>query len=202
MMDFLQDIYLPQKDTPMNSPIKLRTCALAILATLLASSFALAQLTQDQQAEMLLNAARKAYNDKNYAFATQKFREYLGKFGNHKEVPSARYGLALTLIEGPEKKFDEARDIMQSLANAKDFADRNLAAYYAGVAHRGLGLQDLAKADAQPNDAARLRDSAKQHFTNSIPHFTTAVTGFLAKVDNPLDGDKLTLDAEWVARAR
>src|SRR5262249_12365101 len=161
-----------------------------------------AQLTQDQQAEMLLNAARKAYNDKNYAFATQKFREYLGKFGNHKEVPSARYGLALTLIEGPEKKYDEARDIMQALANTKDFADRNLAAYYAGVAHRGLGLQDLAKADAQPNDAARLRDSAKQHFTNSISHFTTAVTGFLAKVDNPLDGDKLTLDAEWVARAR
>jgi TolA-binding protein len=197
---------LPEKDIPMKLPIPLRIRSIAILAGLFASLFtasvAVAQLTPDQQAEMLLNSARKAYNEKNYAFATAKFREYLGKFGNHKEVASGRYGLALTLIEGPEKKYDEARDILQGLAAIKDFTDRPLAIYYAGVAHRGLGMQELAKADAQPNNAVQLRASAQAHFGNSIPLFTTAMAAFLAKVEKPLEKDKVTLEAEWVARAR
>src|SRR5437879_4742036 len=81
-----------------------------------------AQGTPEQQAELLLNSARKAHNDKNYAFATTKFREFLAKFGNHKDAPAARYGLALTLIDGPEKKYDEARELFQALATSKDFA--------------------------------------------------------------------------------
>lgn len=195
-----------RKLTPMNSPNRLRHHSALILAGLLAwicgAAPAVAQITQDQQAEMLLNSARKAYNEKNYAFATTKFREYLGKFGNHKDVPAARYGLALALIEGPEKKYDEARDLLTPLAGAKDFADRNLATYYAGVAHRGLGLQELAKADAQPNDAAKYRTSAQAHFGNALPLYTTAIAAFLAKVETPLEKDKVTLEAEWVARAR
>jgi TolA-binding protein len=185
--------------------MKLRTHVLAILAALFLASTALGQGTPDQQAEILLNAARKAYNEKNYAFAQQKFREYLTKFGNHKEVQAGRYGLALTLIEGPEKKYDEARDLLQTLAANKDFPDRIFATYYAGVAHRGLGLMELAKADAQPNnpaEAARLQTIAQQHFGNAIPQFTTAIAAFLAKVENPVEKDSLTIEAEWVARAR
>src|SRR5207253_3667348 len=115
-----------RKTTPMMSHIKLRNHTLplltGVLASLLLASTAFAQMTPDQQAEMLINSGRKAYNDKNYAFATQKFREYLGKFGDKKDAPSARYGLALTLIEGPEQKFDEARDLLQALAGNKDFS--------------------------------------------------------------------------------
>jgi TolA-binding protein len=182
--------------------IPVRKYAAALVLCVLAASPALAQLTQDQQAEMLLNSARKAYNERNYGFATMKFREFLGKFGNHKDAPSARYGLALAVMEGPEKKYDEARDLLQPLAASKEFPDRALAAYYAGLAHRGLGLQDLAKADAAPNEAAKYRASATQHFNYAIPLLTTAITGFLAKVETPLDNDKVTLEAEWVARAR
>ena len=58
-----------------------------------------AQLTPEQMADMILTSARKAYNEKNYPFAAQRFREFVGKFGNHKEVASARYGLALLLAE-------------------------------------------------------------------------------------------------------
>lgn len=180
-------------------------CALvlaALFVLLALATPAQAQLTQDQQAEMLLNSARKGYNEKNYAFATLKFREFLGKFGGHKDLPAARYGLALTLIDGPEKKYDEARDILQNLAADKGFADRTFAIYYSGIALRGLGLMDLAKAETQPNEAARFRDSALGHFGNAVPLFTSAITAFLTKLENPADGDKLTLDAEWIARAR
>ena len=124
--------------------------ALALFAALLIASALPAQLTQDQQADMLLNSARKAYNEKNYAFAQTKFREFLTKFGGHKDAAAARYGLGLTLLDGAEKKYDEARDIMTSLAATKDFADRQLATYYAGVAVRGLGLQSLAQAETAP----------------------------------------------------
>ena len=49
-----------------------------------------AQTPADQAAEQLLNNARRAYNEKNYPFAADRFREFLTKFGKHKEVPSAR----------------------------------------------------------------------------------------------------------------
>src|SRR5260370_36511920 len=57
------------------------------------------QLTPDQQADMLLSSARRAYNEKNYTFASTRFREFLGKFGNHKEANAARSGLSLALME-------------------------------------------------------------------------------------------------------
>src|SRR5262245_47994771 len=116
------------------------------LAICLGAPTVQAQVTPEQMAEMLLNSARKAHNDKNYPFAQAKFREFLTKFPGHKEAADARYGLALTLIEGPEKKFEEARDLLQPLAAAKEFPDRAFATYYAGVAQRGIGLQELALA--------------------------------------------------------
>jgi cellulose synthase operon protein C len=163
---------------------------------------AAAQITPDQQADMILNTARKAYNDKNHFFAAIKFREFISKFGNHKDAPAARYGLALVLIEGEEKKYDEARDLLQPLAASKNFADRTLATYFAGVANRGIGLNDLALADARPAEAAKYRASAQARFNDALPQFSSAVTAFIANVKATTDKDKLTIEAEWVARAR
>src|SRR5260370_39646801 len=73
----------------------------ALAALLLWAGPAAAQVTPDQQAEMLLTAARRAYNEKNYPFAIERFREFQAKFGNHKEANAARYGLALALLERP-----------------------------------------------------------------------------------------------------
>ena len=167
-----------------------------LAALLVVHGFALAQITPEQQAEMTLNSARKAYNEKNFAFAQGKFREFLAKFGNHKDAPAARYGLALAIIDGPEKKYDEARDIMQSLAATKDFADRALATYYAGVANRGLGLQSLNLAETMPNDAAKHRANAQARFHEATPQFTEAMTSSPAKVEEPLVKDKLSFEAE------
>jgi len=73
---------------------------MVFLLALLAVSFASGQqLTPDQQAEMMLSSARRAYNEKNYSFAATRFREFLSKFGIRKEAISARYGLALSLLE-------------------------------------------------------------------------------------------------------
>jgi TolA-binding protein len=188
---------------PMLSSMLLRVrMGISLAVLLVGASLASAQVTQEQQAQMLLNSARKAYNENNHAFAVGKFREFLQKFGGHKEAASARYGLALALLEGPEKKYDEAREIMQGLAASKDFPDRALAGYYAGIAARSQGLTDLEQANAKPNEAVNLRNRAQTRFNEAIPLLTAAVTALLSKVENPLDKDVLTVDAEWVARAR
>jgi len=179
--------------------------SLFIAAGILLSAFAMpanAQLTPDQQADLLLNSARKAYNEKNHAFAQAKFREFLAKFGQHKQGHAARYGLALTLIEGPEKKFDEARDLLQNLLANKEFTDRAFASYYAGVANRGIGLQELTLAASNPNDAANRRARAMTFFEQAIPQFAAAAASFLGKDEQPLKDDKMTLAAEWGSRAR
>src|SRR5437764_10877508 len=75
-----------------------------------------AQLTQDQAAALVLNSARKAYNEKNYTFAAARFREFLSKYGGHKDAPAARYGLALTLLDAKPKDYAGAVEQLQQLA--------------------------------------------------------------------------------------
>src|ERR1700730_5671361 len=87
------------------------------------ANLAQAQVTPDQAADMLLNSARHAYNDKNYPFAADRFREFLNKFGGHKEASSARYGLALALLDGPAKDYNGAIENLQGLAGNKDFPE-------------------------------------------------------------------------------
>ena len=59
------------------------TCAagLALAACLAAAGPLAAQVSQDQAAAVLLNSARKAYNEHNYPFARDRFREFLQRFG-------------------------------------------------------------------------------------------------------------------------
>src|SRR2546421_11903739 len=97
--------------------------ALFVFAWSLEAGHARAQLTQDQMADMLLTGARKAYNEKQLAFAAGKFREFLSKYSQHKEAPAARYGLALSLLETPGANLQESRDLLQALAANKSVPD-------------------------------------------------------------------------------
>src|SRR5207237_571001 len=81
-----------------------------VLAVVLAAPLA-AQAPQDQAATLLLNSARRAYNEKNHAFAAAHFREFLQKYGGHKEANSARSGPALCLIAGPDPNKDIPADL-------------------------------------------------------------------------------------------
>jgi cellulose synthase operon protein C len=186
------------------------SCRVFFLAALtglaLAGGSAQAQLTPDQQADMLLNSARKAYNEKNYPFASAKFREFIAKFGGHKHAPAARYGLALVLVEGFDKNYAEARDLLQPLVGNKDFPDRPFALYYLGLAQRGLGLHELqlAVGKAAPEVQQR-RNVAAQRFGDAAGFFSQALGAFSerAKTDaQPKNAKELSPNAEWAARAR
>ena len=144
-----------------------------------------AQVAPDQAADMLLAGARRAYNEKNYPFAAQRFKEFLDKYGNHKEANSARYGLALSLLDGPERDYQRALDALQPLAGARDFADFPSVLYHLGVAQRGLGVRELAQADAKPQEAPQHRAAANGRFDEAAKQFAAAVTAFTERVKAP-----------------
>src|SRR5207302_8243380 len=111
----------PRRSPPMSrlSPPRghrlqgLSALSLVLAALLAVAPRAAAQMTPDQAAELILNSARKAYNEKNHTYAAARFREFLNRFGGHKQAASARYGLALCLLEGTPKNYAEARDLLQ-----------------------------------------------------------------------------------------
>src|SRR5688572_11730882 len=124
--------------------------ALALFALTLGT--AAAQPTAEQQAEMLLNVACKADAESNPQFAAEKFREFLQKFGAHKDANSARLGLAVATLDLPDRNYQAALDAITPAANDSNFAERAMALYYAGVSRRGLGQKELAEGVAKPNE--------------------------------------------------
>src|SRR5215467_3834301 len=100
-----------------------RAFAGVLFTLLLGCPAAVAQAPADQAAELLLASGRRAYNERNYAFAAGRFREYLGQFANHRDASAARYGLALCQLNGPEKDYNTAAEQLQPLAADKGFAE-------------------------------------------------------------------------------
>ncbi|MFO0825240.1 MAG: tetratricopeptide repeat protein [Gemmataceae bacterium] len=152
-----------------------------------------AQPTADQQAEMLLNIARKAYSEANPQFAVDRFREYLQKFGGHKDAHSARLGLAIALLDLPDRNYQAALEAVTPAANDGNYADRPLALYYAGVCRRGMAQKELAEGIAKPNEMPQRQNNANAQFAEAVKLFAAARETF----------DKKTPpDVEWSARSR
>jgi TolA-binding protein len=174
------------------------------LAVFLASAMQAELVAQTPPAEeMLLGAARRAYNEKNYPFAADRFREFLTKYGGHKEVNSARYGLALCLIEGPARDYNGALQNLQPLAGIKDLPEHPFVLYYLGLSQRGLGKQALAQAETKPQEANQHQNAARQRFEEAEKHFAAAADAFtqrIPKSDKPLKTMPPELD--WATRAR
>src|SRR5581483_8559054 len=161
------------------------------------------QVTPDQAADMVLNSARKAYTEKNYPFAVARFKEFLAKYGGHKNAPAARYGLALALIESPERDYAGAVEQLQPLAGNKAFADYPSVFYYLGLAQRGLGTKELALAVGKPAELPQRRATANQRFEEAAKQFTAALAAFAEKVKPVAAGAKeLPAEWEWAARSR
>ncbi|HVL11098.1 MAG TPA: hypothetical protein VM529_00945, partial [Gemmata sp.] len=175
----------------MTSPRLRGLAALALFA--LAPGAAAAQPAANQQAEMLLNVARKAYAEGNPQFAADRFREFLQKFGGHKEAHSARLGLAVAILDLPERNYQQALDAVAPAAGDANFAERGLALYYAGVSRRGLGQKELAEGVAKPNELPQRQNAANGHFTEALKFFAAAREAF---------EKQKTPDAEWAARCR
>lgn len=149
--------------------------------------------TPDQQAAVILAAGQKAYNDANAPFAAERFREFLQKFGGHKDGNAARYGLGLALLELQPPDYAKAVEALGPPADEAKFVDRPLALYYLAAAQRGLGQKELAEAAAKPNERPQRTQAAAGKFAEAEKAFTLARVAF----------DKKTPpDAEWSARAR
>jgi TolA-binding protein len=162
-----------------------------------------AQLKPEQAADMLLASARRAYNEKNYPFAAGRFKEFLGRHGNHREADAARYGMALCLLEGPDRDYAGAIEQLQVLVNKKEFPEHARAVYYLGLAQRGLGMRELAQADARPQEAAQRQNAARQRFEQAAGQFAAAFAEFAARAkEPPADAKDLPVEQEWGARAR
>ena len=163
-----------------------------------------AQVPPDQQAEMILNSPRKAFNEKYYPVASARYREFLGKFGGRKGTPLARYELGQCLLESPERNYNEARDLFQGLVGIKDNSDIKLPLvnYHLGLAIRGQGILALEMAAAKPKEAVQFRGVAMQRFQEAAP-LAVASQGIEAKLPAIApDAKELPVEVEWAARVR
>ncbi len=158
-------------------------------------------ITPDQAADMMLTSAKTAFNAKEYAFAAGRFREFMAKYGGHKDAPAARYGLALSLIDGPEKDYKGAAEQLQTLVGSKDAPDYPLYVYYLGLAQRGEGVKALGQIAGKPQEAPQLKDFARNRFEEAAKQFEAAAAAFTARVNAP-DTKDLPIDLEWAARSR
>ena len=145
------------------------------------------QLTADEQAAMVLAAGRRAYQERNYPTAADRFREFLRQWGGHKDATAARYGLGLTLIEGPQKDYNAAIEALNGVVGNQAFAERPIAFYYLATCYRAQGRQALETAAAKPNEAEQYRSQAKQRFEQALPHFVSAAAGFDARIKAAAD---------------
>jgi len=179
-----------------------RFALLALLSLPLLAANARAQVPQDQAATMLLDSGRRAYNEKNYPVAVTRFQEFVTKFAGHRDLPAARYGLAVALIDGPTKDYISALPHLQQIAGQTQMPERPHVLYYTGLARRGLGVQALVQAATKAGDAKTLKANAQQHFADAEKQFGEAGNAFAARVKADSMAKEAALDREWAARAR
>jgi hypothetical protein len=177
------------------------------MGILLATTQALAAepLTDNDKAAMLLAAGQRAWHERNYPFAIDRFKEFLKTYGGHQDAVLARYGLGVALVEGPQKDFPAAVEALQPAAGKQDFPERAFALYYLGLAHRGLGQLELDKALAKPPEAEQRRNNARQKFAQAEPQFAAAVTAFAVRAAAPAPPGSTqdpAADLAWTARSR
>lgn len=169
--------------------------AVAPAVLLPAPAAAQQQLSPDDQAAQLLNAANRAFNDGKLDQSTAQFREFLTKYAAHKDAASASFGLGLSLIEGPQKDYPAAIDALNRVV-AANTSDKPLALYYIGAAHRHLGHRSLAEAAAKPAEAAQHKAAATAKFDEAAKQFLLAVA---AIAESKMAGEYRT---EWASRCR
>src|SRR5262245_61971123 len=173
----------------------------AIVALALVIDVSTAQVPPEQQAEMILGAARKAYTERNYALAVEKFKEFLQKFGGHAQAPQARFALGVTYLEMTERKYNEALNELQQVAGNKGSPDYPQVVYYVGLIKRQQGVCELARAAAKPKHGPHRRQAANQRFTEAQQQFTGSVSVLRERVKLDPAVKELTPEQEWLPRA-
>lgn len=173
------------------------------LISLPRAAMAQAALKPEEIAALLLNTANKAFDDKQYPVAIDRYREFLKTFANTKEATAARYGLGLALLEGPTPDFKGAIEALTPVIGVADFSERPTAIYYLGLAHRAAGHDELAQGIAKPAEVAQRKANAVQQFTPAVTHFANAAAAFVArsKALGAMKPAEAAADLEWANRA-
>lgn len=161
---------------------------------------------QPDQAEMLLSAARKAAAEKNFNVAAERYREFIQRFGGHPQIASARYGLALALLELPNRDFDAIVSTLEPVAGANNAPEHPYILYTLGVGYRGQGNAFLNQMVGKTGgERDQLRDRANDRFKNAARLFGDALKAFTTRTkDAPVDvkGEQLPELWQWLARCR
>jgi len=165
------------------------------------------EVSKEKAAAMMLDGARRAYNEGKYDFAAQRFREYIKTYGagGSASARSAEYGLALCLLEASPRDYKAIGDLLRRSMDSLPSADRPFAAYHLGVALRALGNQALGEARAKPNEARRYDAEAVQRFAEAAQQFAAAADAFGAMIKPPpvtTAPAETPEEADWAARAR
>lgn len=159
------------------------------------------QVPADQQAEMILNSARKATNEANFPFAIQRFNEFLQKFGGHPQASSARLQLAIVHLDSPERQFDKAIEALGPIIGNAGLPEHPSALYYHAYSVRGLGLRELEQLAAKPNESAQIMQRADQRFGEAAQRFSQAAAAYSAKLPKEI-GENPPSELHWAARSR
>lgn len=176
------------------------TAMLAAAGELLAQQ---ATLKPEEQAALVLNAGHRAYNDKQWNVAADRYREYTQKHANQPGIQAARYGLGLALLEQAPRDYKAITESLTPPATAADFPQRAEALYYLGLAHRGWGHDSLGQIIAKPNEAPALKQAAAQQFAQAAQRFAESQTVWAARPKSaPPANTTLAPETEWSVRVR
>ena len=149
----------------------------------------------------ILDTGRHAYNDGKFDVSAERFREFLKLNAQKKEAPAANYGLALSLLELPQKDYAAVIVALQPVLGQPDSSDRPIALYHLASCQRKLGLLALEQAIAKPTEAAALRKSAIDQFAESAKNFAAAADAFAGQGKAKAVVDAAS-DREWMLRSR
>ena len=109
---------------------------------------------------MLLAGAKRAYNEKNYPFAADRFREFLAKYGGHKDANAARYGLALCLLDGPDQGLRQGARAAQPARRPEGVRRLPVRPLLPRPRPARPGRQGARAGRAKPNEAPQHRNAA------------------------------------------
>lgn len=161
------------------------------------------QREEDQRAANMLNEAKQAYEQKNYGHSVNKYREFIGNFPKRPEVIGARFGLAMSLVEMPDRDWNALTNELQQVV-ATNPPDAGRANYWLAVALRIPAQQQLEAAlNSNPVNKEQL-GKALDRMGQSAAAYVAAVPALEASV-NPkpaADAKELPPAMEMAARAR
>jgi tetratricopeptide (TPR) repeat protein len=172
---------------------------------LLLAGFSAAEEKPLTEEALVLNSARRAYNEQDHRFAAERFREFLARFPNSVEAIYAKLGLAMAVLDSglfTEEDCQTAVTRLAEVVNVQDYPQRPVALYYLGAGCRELGRMALAKAVATPDKATEFLGAAVNHFQTAATHLAAAADALRAGLPAPEEGKPLSDKWEWVARAR